>query len=44
MYATPHDGIDNGTCHTPWIRHYDTSETDIYKFLLGLVSRVDETN
>ena len=44
MYAAPHDGIDNGTCHAPRIRHYDTSESDIYKFLLGLASRVDETN
>jgi len=44
MYAAPHDGVDNGTCHTPRIRHYDTSETDIYNFLLGLASLVDETD
>jgi hypothetical protein len=44
MYAAPYDGVDNGTCYTPWIRHYNTSETDIYKFLLGLASLVDETD
>ena len=44
MYAAPHDGVDNGTCHTPRVRHYDTSETNIYKFLLGLASLVDETD
>ena len=44
MYAAPHDGVDNGTRHTPRIRYYDTSETDIYNFLLGLACLVDETN
>jgi hypothetical protein len=44
VYAAPHDGIDNGTCHAPRIRYYDASETDIYEFLLGLASIVDEIN
>jgi len=42
MHTTPQDGINDCACHTLRVGHYDASEADVYKFLLGLMSLVDE--